>query len=191
LESRLCGNLVLHGKAWQRAIMTDTPPTLRPATLDDLPALHALVERSYRSGAGWTHEADLFDGPRTDIASLAFIIGQPQQVILVAVAGGAPIASVQIGDMGDGTGYLGLLSVDPGHQSGGIGGRMIAAAEAEARLRFSASRMELTVIDRRADLIGWYGRRGYAPTGEQRALPVGIGELLSDLKLLVLEKLLA
>ncbi|MBC7520330.1 MAG: GNAT family N-acetyltransferase [Sandarakinorhabdus sp.] len=171
--------------------MTDTPPTLRPATHHDLPALHALVERSYRSNAGWTHEADLFDGPRTDLASLALIIDQPEQVILVAVADGAPIASVQVSNMGDGTAYMGLLSVDPSRQSGGMGGRMIAAAEAEARIRFGAIRMEMTVIDRRAELIGWYGRRGYAPTGEQRALPAGIGELYIDLKLLVLEKPLA
>jgi ribosomal protein S18 acetylase RimI-like enzyme len=161
---------------------------IRPATHDDLPALHALIERSYRGTGGWTNEAHLFDGPRTDLASLAFIIDQPGQLILVATADGVPIASVQVSDAGDGTGYLGLLSVDPGRQSGGLGGRMIAAAEAEARRRFDAVRMELTVIDRREDLLGWYRRRGYAPTGERRALPAGIGELSSDLHLLVLEK---
>jgi GNAT superfamily N-acetyltransferase len=168
--------------------MTDASFTLRPATQDDLTALHALIERSYRGTTGWTHEADLFDGPRTDLASLAFIIDQPEQVILVADAGGEPIASVQVSNAGDGTGYLGLLSVDPRHQSGGIGGRMIAAAEAEACRRFGVARMELTVIDRREDLLAWYRRRGYAPTGEYRALPVGIGELRADLQLLVLEK---
>lgn len=164
---------------------------IRPATRDDVPMLHALVERSYRSTAGWTNEAHLFDGPRTDLASLAFIIDQPVQVILVAVVGGMPIASVQVSSAGDDIGYLGLLSVDPARQSGGIGGRMIAAAEAEAQTRFGATRMELTVIDRRDDLIGWYRRRGYAPTGERRTLPVGIGELFSDLELIVLEKSLA
>lgn len=171
--------------------MTETPFKLRPATQDDLPKLHAVIERSYRGTDGWTHEGHLFDGPRTDLASLSFIIDQPEQVILIAVADDAPIASVQVSNAGGQTGYLGLLSVDPARQSHGIGGRMIAAAEAEAQARFGATRMELTVIDRRDDLIGWYRRRGYAPTGERRALPVGIGELLSDLELIVLEKPLA
>jgi ribosomal protein S18 acetylase RimI-like enzyme len=171
--------------------MTEMPLNLRPATQDDVPRLHAVIERSYRGTAGWTHEGDLFDGPRTDLASLSFIIDQPGQVILIADRGGAPIASVQVSDAGDGAGYLGLLSVDPAYQSSGIGGQMIAAAEAEARARFGATRMELTVIDRREDLINWYRRRGYAPTGERRELPVGIGELLSDLQLIVLEKPLA
>ena len=42
---------------------------LEPATADDLPELHALVERAYRGDgarAGWTHEADLVGAVRTD-----------------------------------------------------------------------------------------------------------------------------
>ena len=48
----------------------------------------------------------------------------------------------------------------------------VAAAEAEAVARFSARRMEMTVIALRAELIAWYGRRGYAATGETRPFPV-------------------
>lgn len=42
---------------------------IRFATHDDIPALHDLVERAYRGDSarqGWTHEADLLDGQRTD-----------------------------------------------------------------------------------------------------------------------------
>ena len=42
----------------------------------------------------------------------------------------------------------------------------------EAVARFSARRMEMTVIALRAELIAWYGRRGYAATGETRPFPV-------------------
>ena len=42
------------------------------------------------------------------------------------------------------------------------------AAEAEARRLFGASRMEMTVIRQREELIAWYERRGYARTGEER-----------------------
>jgi hypothetical protein len=33
--------------------------------------------------------------------------------------------------------------------------------------------VEMTVIIQRIDLIAWYGRRGYAPTGERRPFPYG------------------
>ena len=47
----------------------------------------------------------------------------------------------------------------------------IAAAEGEARARFRARTMEMTVIVQRTELIDWYGRRGYLPTGETRPFP--------------------
>ena len=40
------------------------------AGLDDIEALHALVEGAYRGESakrGWTHEADLLGGQRTDL----------------------------------------------------------------------------------------------------------------------------
>ena len=37
----------------------------------------------------------------------------------------------------------------------------------------------MTVIDRRAELIGWYVRHGYAPTGEARPFPVPLDPPLS------------
>jgi hypothetical protein len=33
--------------------------------------------------------------------------------------------------------------------------------------------MEMTVVAVRSDLIAWYLRRGYAPTGESRPFPYG------------------
>jgi ribosomal protein S18 acetylase RimI-like enzyme len=171
--------------------MTVTALKPRSATHDDLPALHALIERGFRGTAGapgWTHERHLFDGPRTDVATLAAIIDADDQDLLIAESDGLLIASVQISRVGDGTVYMGMLCVDPERQSGGLGGRMIAIAEAEAVARFGATRMEMTVINRRDDLIAYYGRLGYVPTGETRALPTGVGQLHDDLTLLVLAK---
>ena len=59
---------------------------LDPATPDDIPALHALVESAYRGDsarAGWSHEADLLGGQRIDGESLAEIIADPSQHLLV------------------------------------------------------------------------------------------------------------
>ncbi len=146
---------------------------IRTATPDDVPALHALVERAYRgpaSRAGWTHEADFLTGPRTDAATLARGIVDPAQTFLLAVPTDAIAACVAVSDRGDGVAYLGMLAVEPTGQANGLGRTMIAAAEDYAR-RLGATRMEMTVVDSRAALIAWYERRGYARTGEARPFP--------------------
>ncbi len=173
--------------------MTPAPLPVRPATPADLPALHALVERAYRGsdGApGWTHEGHLFDGQRTDVDALAAMIAEPGQMILVHDGDDGPRACVLIAANGNGFAYLGLLCVDPRLQAGGIGRWMIAAAEAEAVARLGARVMEMTVIDARRDLIAWYQRRGYVPSGETRPLPPDVGTSREPLALVVLTKVL-
>lgn len=150
--------------------------TIRPAVTDDLPALHALIESAYRGAAartGWTHEADLLDGQRTDIDSLADSLADPGHCLLVAVQADSVTGCVEITDKGDGLCYLGLLSVAPDGQARGLGKHLIATAEAEAQTRFAATAMEMTVIRQRTDLVAYYERRGYRPTGEERPFPYG------------------
>jgi predicted N-acetyltransferase YhbS len=150
---------------------------IHPATLADIPALHALIERAYRgeaSRAGWTHEADFLNGPRTDIATLTAIIADSRETMLVARDGDRIAACVQVSDKGD-TAYLGFLAVEPTGQANGLGRTMIAAAEDHAR-QIGATRMEMTVVDRRATLIAYYERRGYALTGETRPFPAALLE---------------
>lgn len=149
---------------------------IRPATADDLPALHALVERAYRGNAaraGWTHEADLLGGQRTDMAALAETLADPDRLLIVALDSDTLIGCVEVTDRGAGLAYLGLLSVDPASQSGGLGRKLIDRAEAEAATRFAATAMEMTVIRQRPELIAYYERRGYRLTGEQRPFPYG------------------
>ena len=150
---------------------------IRVATPDDLPRVHPLVERAYRgepARAGWSHEADLLDGERTDLATLAAIVADPASRLLLAEDGAAIIGCVHIADIGNDTAYLGLLSVEPALQAGGVGKRLLDAAERVARDGFEAKRIEMTVIDRRAELIAYYRRRGYLPSGETRAFPITI-----------------
>lgn len=150
--------------------------TIRPASREDLPRIHPVIERAYRgetARAGWTHEADLIiDSPRTSIATLTEIVDDPAQRLLIAEEDGRAIGCVQVTDKGDGLAYLGLLCVDPTLQSAGLGKRIVAVAEATARADFGARAMEMTVIDRRAELIAFYERRGYAVSGEKRDFPV-------------------
>ena len=168
--------------------MTTDTILIRPATTADLPTLHALVQRAYRGDsarAGWTHEADLVEGQRIEPETLAAILDQPSEHLLVATRDGVLIGCVQVTDRGDGIGYLGLLGVDPLLQAGGLGKLLIAAAEREAATRFGARTMEMSVIDRRPELIAYYERRGYARTGEFRPFPI---PMTPPLRLMVLAK---
>ncbi|OYW22066.1 MAG: GNAT family N-acetyltransferase [Sphingomonas sp. 12-62-6] len=150
---------------------------IRPAVAGDIAALHALIESAYRGDTarrGWTHEADLLDGQRIDPAGLADILVDPNQHLLVAEgADGALLGCVEIADHGEGLAYLGLLSVAPQGQAKGLGRQLIAAAEAFARDQLGATRMEMTVIRQRTELIAYYERRGYRLTGEERPFPYG------------------
>jgi ribosomal protein S18 acetylase RimI-like enzyme len=147
---------------------------LRAATVDDIPALHRLIERAYRGDTarkGWTHEADLLGGQRTDVAALTELIADPCQRMILAEIDGAVVGCVQIATVGHGTAYLGHLSVDPECQRVGLGRQLVAAAENAAAETFGAHQMEMTVIGQRIELINWYCRLGYAATGEERPFP--------------------
>lgn len=150
---------------------------IRPAATGDIAALHALIQSAYRGDTarrGWTHEADLLDGQRIDPAGLAAILADSDQHLLVAEgADGALLGCVEIANHGEGLAYLGLLSVAPQGQAEGLGRQLIAAAEAFARDQLGATRMEMTVIRQRTELIAYYERRGYRPTGEERPFPYG------------------
>jgi predicted N-acetyltransferase YhbS len=151
---------------------------MRAATTADIPALNALIESAYRGDSaqkGWTHEADLLGGQRTDPAALTDIIADPKQTLLVAGQAGDLIGCVLVKDLGVRhgacTGYLGLLAVRPDLQAAGLGRQLLQAAEHHAR-GFGAEIMEMTVIKSRTELIDWYIRRGYALTGREEPFPM-------------------
>ena len=140
------------------------------ATAADAPALKALLEAAYRGDsarAGWNHEADILDDERIGSEELDDLLADPAVTILTAQGGGETIGCVAVTRKGEDLGYLGMLCVAPTLQSGGLGRRLLDAAEDHAR-NIGIARMEMTVIDSRESLIAWYIRRGYALTGETR-----------------------
>lgn len=154
--------------------MTDI--LIRDATPADIPALHRLIESAYRgeaSRAGWTTEADLLDGQRTDPDDLAAILADPAQAMLTAWRGDELVGCVLIANRGEGTGYFGMLSVSPTGQGGGLGRRLVEAAHAAMAERYGARRVRISVFPQRDSLIGWYRRLGYASTGETLPFPYG------------------
>lgn len=140
----------------------------------DVPRLHALVEKCYRGDSarqGWTHEADLLDDTRTSEAELAGVVADAGNRVLLAIVDGQLAGTVTITDLGGGRAYLGMLCVDPELQAEGLGRALLADAEDTAAEAFGANVMEMTVIDARPELITYYERRGYTRTGEKRPFP--------------------
>lgn len=167
---------------------------LEPATPADLPAVHALIELAYRgetARAGWSNEAALLDGPRTDLAELTALLANPAEHLLLVRDSGKQLACVALTNLGRARAYLGLLTIDPQRQARGLGRMLLSATEDYAAIVLGAERIEMTVIVQRPELIAWYERRGYAATGERRPFPYSnprAGALRDDLEFIVLEK---
>jgi ribosomal protein S18 acetylase RimI-like enzyme len=166
----------------------------RPATRADVPALHALVESAYRgagSHAGWTTEAHLLDGQRTDAMLIAGMIADPAQVILVFEHDGDVNGCLTV-ERREGYGYIGMVSVRPTEQGGGLGRMMLERAEAYLAREWAMARARMTVIAQRPELIAWYQRRGYVLTGDTAPFPYGEPQFgapkRDDLYFVILEK---
>ena len=147
--------------------------SFRVATHADVEAIVALVHSAYRgesSRAGWTTEADLLDGTRTDADEVARLIGGAASAILLAEWNAQIIASAALECRQD-TGYFGMFGVQPGLQSNGVGSAVLSEAERYAKTVWSCRQMEMTVITLRPELIAWYERRGYCRTGVFKPFP--------------------
>lgn len=150
-------------------------PTFRTATTEDVPSLVALIESAYRGTAsqvGWTTEAHLLDGRRTDPEGVTAVISADHSRMLVAEADGEILGCCQLENR-DGHAYFGMFAVRPTLQGGGLGRQVLAEAERLAREEWDADELHLTVITAREDLIAWYLRRGFARTGRRSAFPYG------------------
>jgi ribosomal protein S18 acetylase RimI-like enzyme len=166
----------------------------RPAAVPDIPAIVALVESAYRgdsSRVGWTTEADLLGGHRTDPEDVRSCIERAQSVVLLAEREAELLACCHVAAE-DGAGYFGMFSVRPTLQGGGIGKEVIAEAERIVREDWRLSAMRMTVIDVRDELIAFYERRGYVRTGIKKPFPYGDPRFgqprRDDLQFEVLEK---
>ncbi len=164
---------------------------VRIAVPADLQRLHPVIERAYRGDAarqGWTHEADLLSGERIDYDELHLFLDAQKQRLLVAERGNTVLGCVALTRQNRDLAYLGLLCVDPACQAAGIGKMIMAAAEQVARDELGVSRIEMTVISKRTELIAYYERRGFVRTRETRPFPILVDP---PLDMVVLEKALA
>ncbi|MEU8788146.1 GNAT family N-acetyltransferase [Streptomyces sp. NPDC048643] len=152
-----------------------TSLTFSDATESDVDVLVALIESAYRgdaSRAGWTTEADILEGQRTDPEGVLDVIKSPDSRFLKVERDGTVVACCQLEHRGDHA-YFGMFAVSPALQGGGLGKVIIAEAERTARETWGVTEMHMTVISVREDLIAWYERRGYRRTGRTTPFPYG------------------
>lgn len=162
------------------------------AALQDIPALVTLINSAYRgesSKKGWTTEAHLLEGKRTDEEEMTQILQDSKNTILKFTENDKIIGSVLLVEKGHQL-YLGMLTVSPELQNSGIGKKLLAEAEIHSKT-LGLSSIIMTVISVREELIAWYKRHGYVDTGEREAFPEsGIHVTVSEkpLEFIYLEK---
>ena len=167
--------------------------SFRKARIDETDFIVKLVNSAYRgesSKAGWTTEADLLDGQRTDPQEIAHLIQDENSVILLCIQGDEIIGSVNLQRKGE-EAYLGMFVMRPTLQGGGIGKQFIQASEDFVRQDWESKKMTMSVITLREELIAFYERRGYQRTGEHQPFPKNVGNgipKVENLEFEILEK---
>ncbi len=161
------------------------------STLKDVSALNNLVNSAYRgefSKKGWTSEADLLEGIRITEEDLTDTIQKTDTTILKYTDNQEIIACMMLVEKTDKL-YLGMLTVSPELQGGGIGKQLLREAESIAQEK-GLSKIGITVISVRQELIDWYKRHGYVDTGEREPFLVNYhqGDPKQDLEFIVMEK---
>jgi ribosomal protein S18 acetylase RimI-like enzyme len=146
---------------------------LYKATLTNIPELVTLINSAYRgedSKKGWTTEADLLEGKRINAEGIEKIITTPGSVILKWENEKGEITGCVYLKKNENKMYLGMLTVSPELQAGGIGKKILKGAE-EYAVAQNCDTMEMTVISVRHELIAWYERQGYHDTGRRSPFP--------------------
>ena len=171
-------------------------PNITVAGLTDVAEITKLLNVAYRgetSKQGWTTEAHLIAGDtRSDEKNVHETMQQTGSVFLIYKNEEQKITGcVNLQKHSDKI-YLGMFSVLPQVQGGGIGKKLLKAAEDYTK-ELNCSAIYMTVISLRTELVNWYKRHGYKDTGERSAFLEDdlTGKHLKPLEFLILQKLLA
>ena len=165
------------------------------ATSVDISNLNKLINSAYRgesSKKGWTTEAELLEGSRTTEEELAEILANSSNTLLKFTENNQILGCVLLVEKEQQL-YLGMLTVSPELQNSGIGKKLLLQADNHAK-ELGLTKIVMTVISLREELIAWYKRHGYEDTGAREAFPVSdvhIPITESNLEFMVLEKKIA
>jgi ribosomal protein S18 acetylase RimI-like enzyme len=161
--------------------------------VNDIPSLVSLLNSAYRgesSKQGWTTEAHLIAGNvRTSEENLEEVVQIPGSVILKYTNNSGEITGCVNLQQHNNKIYLGMFSVSPQLQGGGIGKQLLLAAEEYAHY-LKCNYIYMVVISLRTELIEWYKRHGYYDTGERQPFNEDglTGRHLQPLEFMTLEK---
>jgi ribosomal protein S18 acetylase RimI-like enzyme len=165
----------------------------RKAISTDATAIAALINSAYRgetSRQGWTTEADLLSGSRTEIDEVLCLIAADNSMLLLCLDVEVLLGSVTLERHGAAA-HLGMFAVHPQRQGQGIGKQLLAFAEHAAVQAWGVNSMVMSVITLRQELIAFYQRRGYRLTGTLQPFPAESklwAPLVSNLQLRPMEK---
>jgi GNAT superfamily N-acetyltransferase len=128
---------------------------MRNAEPADAESIARLVNAAFRP------ERFFVDADRTNPEKVRALLEKGK--FLLAEDAGVLVACVYVELRGE-RGYFGLLAVDPARQRTGMGSRLIDAAEDYCRSA-GCRVMDLTTVNLRKELPGYYRRRGYVENG--------------------------
>jgi GNAT superfamily N-acetyltransferase len=139
------------------AVIVAAEVSFRKAEPAEADAIVGLINRAFAV------ERFFIDGDRTGPEKVRELFGTGN--FLVAEDGNALVGCVYV-ERRDERGYVGLLSIDPARQRSGLGSRLMAAAEDDAR-KAGCHAMDLRIVNLRRELPGFYRRLGYFETGTE------------------------
>jgi GNAT superfamily N-acetyltransferase len=145
--------------------------TFRKATLKDIQELNTLVNMAYRgevSKTGWTTEAHLIEGQRTEPSALKEMMEAGH--FELAFDGEELVACVYVKKETPTVLYIGMLTVKPSAQSRGLGTMLMKCADNLGR-EWGMKSTRMTVISERPDLIKIYEKMGYYWSGKTEPFP--------------------
>ena len=133
--------------------------SVRLADASDIPTITKVINAAFRIAEGFFIDEDRIDeaGVTELFCSGKFLLAERDDAMLGCVY-------VEVRATDPSRSYLGLLSVDPSRQQGGLGSLLMEAAEDYCR-SCGCTTMDILVVNLRKELPGFYEKRGYAQTG--------------------------
>ncbi|HXH75000.1 MAG TPA: GNAT family N-acetyltransferase [Bacteriovoracaceae bacterium] len=151
-----------------------------------------LLNSAYRgegSKVGWTTEADLVSGERTDAVKIESLIKEAGShfILCIDIESKYIIGCVHVKQENSETAYFGMLAVRPNLQANGIGKALIRQVQ-EFAISKDHKQIRITVINLRDEILAFYNRLGFMFTGREEVFPLGDLVKVKGLKLLELIK---
>ena len=133
-----------------------SPIEIRIASASDAQAITDLINAAFKVAENFFVDEDRIDLPTVNglLEKGEFLLAERKKAL---------VGCVYLEPRGERT-YLGLLSVDPSAQNCGLGSQLMNASEERCR-SWNSSHLDILIVNLRAELPAFYGKRGYVETG--------------------------